>query len=213
MQRSSLIAVAGALSGVLVASTVAGVAIMNASASEPAQESVVLVADTAASSDAPAASLPPASTGDLPPIPVLADPPAAAPSQSAAAAPDPAVGAAPAQAGVTTAQARSLVLQQVAGTVLGVNGTERGGYDAVAVRVQRADGSVVIGYVDRASGVVFDWKQVSGPSTPAAQSDDDDSQAEEDDDSDEQSAESDDDEDDEHEAESEYETEHENDDD
>jgi len=39
-----------------------------------------------------------------------------------------------------------------------VSPESHGGYDAWAVQVLRHDGSIVTGYVDRVSGVIFDWK-------------------------------------------------------
>ncbi len=59
------------------------------------------------------------------------------------------------------ARAKAAVLKVAPGRVEGVSATKRGGYSAYAVKVVRADGSVVIGYVDRATGVVFDWATVS----------------------------------------------------
>ena len=53
---------------------------------------------------------------------------------------------------------------------------QRGGYDAIAVQIERADGSVVTGYVESTTGVVFDWtvdKKAPAPA-PAATYDDDD---------------------------------------
>ena len=52
--------------------------------------------------------------------------------------------------------------------VLGVAKATRGGLQTWAVRIERSNGEVLTGYVDRASGVVMDWVVNSGP-TPAAQ--------------------------------------------
>ena len=162
MNRRSTIAATGAAAGVLIAGTVAGVAIVKAANTHPVTEQVMLVADTSAEpvaapsfapSSLPEVSMP--STASTSPAP---QPVAAEPTVEAVTAPKPIV---------TRVQARQAVLAQVSGTVVSVHLKTHGGYDAYAVKVQRNDGSVVIGYVDAASGVVFDWTPVSGP-TPTA---------------------------------------------
>ena len=42
-----------------------------------------------------------------------------------------------------------------------------GGYNAWAITVSRADGSVVKGFIEATSGVIFDWSVVSGPTQAA----------------------------------------------
>lgn len=65
---------------------------------------------------------------------------------------------------VTSTRARALVLSQVpGGHVTDVRGTRHGGYEAFAVKVTRPNGSILTGYVDRDSGIVFDWKQAAAP--------------------------------------------------
>ncbi|MHB1066111.1 MAG: hypothetical protein ACYC2Z_01585 [Candidatus Nanopelagicales bacterium] len=52
----------------------------------------------------------------------------------------------------------------------------RGGYAAWAVRIQRADGSIITGYVDKGTGTVFDWvtnRDASPTPRPSASSSDD----------------------------------------
>lgn len=68
---------------------------------------------------------------------------------------------------LTAKQARAAVLTQVPkARVIAVRASQHGGYKAFAVKVERTDGSTLIGYVDSASGVVFDW---SHPTAPAVQ--------------------------------------------
>ena len=69
---------------------------------------------------------------------------------------------------LTIAEAKGIVLAQVSGDVVSATATERGGYQAIAVTVQRADGSRVTGYVETSSGVVFDWVQTQAPAPAAA---------------------------------------------
>ena len=167
MRRNRAIATTAALAGVLVAGTVAAVAIVNATDADPVASQVTLLADVSPAPDAPA--LPSVGTGELPAVQL----PSSAPSAPAPAAPGGAVGTVsqpePAPAvgtALTAGAARSAVLDQAPGTVLAVRSTVRQGYDAFAVKVERKDGSVVTGYVDKSSGVVFDWREVSGP-TPS----------------------------------------------
>ena len=46
---------------------------------------------------------------------------------------------------------------------MSVGKTTRGGFPAFTVKVKRADGSTVTGYVTRADGVIFDWTQTAAP--------------------------------------------------
>ena len=226
MQRSSIIATVVAAGGILVAGSVASVAVINASATNsPEVTTVTLVADeepvddeTAAESagdataeqavDAvPPAELPPVESSALPSVPAVGSAPAtrtsdrdddpdaeAAPTRT----PEPTASSKPRatkearpEATVSEAQARSLVLAEGKGVaVVGVSKATRGGLQTWAVRIERSNGEVLTGYVDRASGVVVDWVVNSGP-TPAPQptqtADDDDREQEYEDDSDDSS--------------------------
>ena len=64
---------------------------------------------------------------------------------------------------ITSLQARTAVLAQVSGTVTSVTETNHQGYAAYAVSLNLADGSTATAYVDRSSGVVFDWDVVGAP--------------------------------------------------
>lgn len=162
MQRSSIIATVVAAGGVLVAGSVASVAVINAATtSQPPAQTMTIVADPlTAEPSAPA----PAPDDAAPAIIALPNEPA---QQSS--------GTAPAQTTsvqqvreVSSDKATRLVLRATGGgTPQSVSRASRGGYAAWKVRVQRADGSVVTGYVDRSSGVVFDW--IVNQEAPAAQ--------------------------------------------
>ncbi len=78
-------------------------------------------------------------------------------------------GASPALAARTVVPAKGAeakVTKKVPGTVLSTVKTTRDGFKAWAVRVKRSDGSVVVGFVDIASGIIFDWTVQSGPGDP-----------------------------------------------
>lgn len=191
MQRSSIIATVIAAGGVLVAGSVASVAVINAaSTSQPPAQTIELVSadqpnaeptETAAAAAAPAATstenLPPVAPAELPPVPVVNDAPAAAPAAPAQGddAAQPAVTAKPAAAtptrtpadAVSSGQARSVVLKQGDGvSVVSVSKASRGEYRTWAVRITRSNGEVLTGYVDRASGTVIDWVVNEKPATP-----------------------------------------------
>ena len=76
-------------------------------------------------------------------------------------------GANPAQAArIPAATAQVKVTAKVPGQVLSVKKTRRDGFTSWAVTVQRRDGSIVVGYVDQGSGIVFDWTVQRGPGGP-----------------------------------------------
>jgi hypothetical protein len=53
--------------------------------------------------------------------------------------------------------ARAAVVNASGGSVLKTSRVELDGFDAYGVQVARTDGSVVTGYVDSKSGVIFSW--------------------------------------------------------
>jgi len=76
---------------------------------------------------------------------------------------------APSTRSISADKAVSIVLNATKGGVVqSAQSTTHAGFDSWAITVKRADGSVVIGYVDRATGVAFDWvvKQEAPAPTP-----------------------------------------------
>jgi len=168
MQRSTIIASVVAGAGILIAGSVAGTAAVNAAASsEPDPSTSQLLAAPAAAAapasgamDSAAAALPPFTTEALPSIALPSDP-----------APDTGTPVEPSTAAVVqlpTEQAVALVLAATGGgATQDVRQASRAGYDAWAVTVQRPDGSVVTGFVDRATATIFDWRVVQEAPKPA----------------------------------------------
>ena len=168
MQRSTIIASVVAGAGILIAGSVAGTAAVNAAASsEPDPSTSQLLAAPAAvaapasgAMDSAAAALPPFTTEALPSIALPSDP-----------APDTSTPVEPSTAAVVqlpTEQAVALVLAATGGgATQDVRQASRAGYDAWAVTVQRPDGSVVTGFVDRATATIFDWRVVQEAPKPA----------------------------------------------
>lgn len=166
MNRRRAVSSTIAVVGVLVSMTVAGVAVVNASDSDVTTESKTLVV---ASESLPVPSLEaqPLPQVSLAPMSVNGSPSATSEDESSAAAGTPSV--------ISRREARSLILAQAPGTVVTTWSTVRNGYRAYAVKVLRSDGSLTTGYVDRASGVIFDWTVVAAPaSTPSYADDEDD---------------------------------------
>lgn len=140
MERRNAIAVTAASAGVLVAGTVAALAVMNAATSSTvAKESTLTVAapPTTSAMAVPAVTGESAST-ELPTIVI----PVAEQRTT----------------GLTKGQAADLVAAASGGTVLATARTTHAGYDAYAIQVQRTDGSVVTGLVEASTGVIYDWR-------------------------------------------------------
>ncbi len=101
---------------------------------------------------------------------------------------------APSARSISADKAVSIVLNATnGGVVQSAQSTTHAGFDSWAITVKRADGSIVIGYVDRATGVAFDWvvkQEAPAPTPTPSQSsgyddhDDDDDHGDDDDDTD-----------------------------
>ena len=210
MQRSSIIATVVAAGGVLIAGSVASVAVINAASTAQPQAQTIQLVSADQSTPEPTATesigmptpsaaatgdpvgLPSIEAAELPALPTVDDgtPPAPAPVAAAPQAPAPARSTAeptktarpakPASQGrpsakpsatssssaaaekpaaeISADQAVQLVLQATGGGLAqSVEKDEHNGFKAWAVRLTRHDGSVVTGYVDRSSGVIYDW--------------------------------------------------------
>jgi len=205
MQRRSAIAVAGAVTGVLIAGSVASVAVINAASSSTiSDEAPIVAADVIEQPTGQIVeSAPGVEPSQLPtivipePIEITAEAVTDERSVAVAEQPTPTQTASQAEVEATTEpvqvapstisarQARQAATAATPGTVLATSRVEHSGYDAYAVQIERADGSVVTGYVEATSGVVFDWvidKKVPAPT--ASYADDDDYEDDRDDDDD-----------------------------
>lgn len=194
MQRRSAIAVAGAVTGILIAGSVASVAVINAASSSTTTDEVPIVAASVIQPES-VQIIEPAPSIDQTPLPAIVVPepievttsavaedgPTSRsdqpePERSAAATTQPSaqesVEATPQV--ISAAQAGQAATAATPGTVLATTRVERGGYDAFAVQIERTDGSVVTGYVEATSGVVFDWVVDKAAPAPAATYYDDD---------------------------------------
>jgi hypothetical protein len=71
---------------------------------------------------------------------------------------------------VSSTTAQRAVLRYAGGRVMGTWTARHGGYSAYAIKIKRTDGSIIVGYVDRATGAVYDWTRVAGASTKPSRS-------------------------------------------
>ena len=162
--------------GLVAAAGIAGFAVVNSSITSAATDSITLLANESSTGQAPFYQ-----PGDLPAVVTFDQAQTVATSSGETSAqsttttlittqPNPAASiretpnAVPSE--ITALQARSAVLAQVNGTVVATTEVTRKGYEAFAVKVNLADGSIATGYVDKKSGVVFDWDVVGAPATP-----------------------------------------------
>ncbi len=160
MNRGTIIAIVSAAAGVLVAGSIASVAVINAASGTAAAESIAVTAVA----DSVANPLPPVPQADTPAP--QADTPAPQADTPAPRADTPAPQAdtpAPEPRAISAADAATVVLTASGGNATEAQRVTHGGYDAWAITVTRADGSVVRGFVEATSGVIFDWNVVSGP--------------------------------------------------
>ena len=194
MQRSSAIAVAGAVTGILIAGSVASVAVLNAASSSTSTNEVPIIAASVVEPESvqiiePAPTIEPAA---LPAIVV----PESIEVTAGMAAEEKVISRSAKQESAQTntsvqqeqaseviavttqtisaEQARQAATAATPGTVLSTTRVDRGGYDSFAVQIQRTDGSVVTGFVEATSGVVFDWVVDKVAPAPAATYHDDD---------------------------------------
>lgn len=178
MQRRNAIAVAGAVTGILVAGSVASVAVINAASTTTSTDQVPIVAASVV--EPPAAQVvEPVVVADQPRLPKIVVPEQVEVTSGAKARQT-------ADAVTfTEQQAQQAAIAATPGSVLSTTRVTRGGYDAFAVQIERTDGSVVTGYVEATSGVVFDWViDKQAPVPVATYADDDDHGDDHDDDDD-----------------------------
>ena len=166
--------------GMVAAAGVAGFAVVNSSSTSAATDSITLLANESSTRQAPFYQ-----PGDLPAVmtfdqgQTVGSASAETSAQStitalATAQPSPSASLREtpraAASEITALQARSAVLAQVNGTIVATTEVTRKGYEAFAVKLNLADGSTATGYVDKKSGVVFDWDVVGAPASTTGNS-------------------------------------------
>jgi len=171
MKRSQAITTVAVSSGIVIAGTIAAVAMVQATADQNPQASITTVALSA--SPNPDLSY---TANVLPELPTLGgqdQPVSAKPEESKKAKKaksDKKSESRPTEltSRLTVADAEQAVLAQTPGKIVSAKQATVNGISAFAVQVSRPDGSVVTGFVDASTGTVFEWainKQAASPTS------------------------------------------------
>ena len=166
MKRNSTIASVAAATGIVGATVIAAISLMQATVTDGSENETITLAAATATTPMPSDLV--FTPEPLPEIPVISD--SAAPSASET------------QASVATAStsqvnrdfATKAVVDATNGKVTGVETVTYNGVDAFAVTVKRTDGSVITGYVDRSTGDIYEWVVVKAAPAPVKQYEEDD---------------------------------------
>lgn len=169
MKRNSTIASVAAATGIVGATVIAAISLMQATVTNGSESGTVTLA-------APSASIPASSDlvfdpSPLPEIPVISNSSAPRSNDSQASAGE--------SAQVNRNFATKAVVNATNGQVTGLEVTTHNGVDAFAVTVKRTDGSVITGFVDRSSGDIYEWAVVKAAPAPVQQYEDDEYEDEE----------------------------------
>ena len=161
MKRNSTIASVAAATGIVGATVIAAISLMQATVTDGSENETITLAAATATTPMPSDLV--FTPEPLPEIPVISD--STAPSSSE---PEASIES------TSTSQvnrdfATKAVVNATEGKVTGVETVTRNGVDAFAVTVKRTDGSVITGYVDRSSGDIYEWVVVKAAPTPAKQ--------------------------------------------
>jgi hypothetical protein len=183
MKRNNTIASVAAATGIVGATVIAAISLMQATVTDGSENETITLAAATATTPMPADLV--FTPEPLPEIPVISD--SAAPSSSEVQTSVESASASP----VNRDFATKAVVDATNGKVTGVETVTYNGVDAFAVTVKRTDGSVITGYVDRSSGDIYEWVVVKEAPAPVKQyeeedDDDDEYEGEEDNDDDEE---------------------------
>ena len=161
MKRNSTLISVAAATGIVGATVIAAISLMQATiTSESENETVTLAASSATSPMSPDLAFNPS---PLPEIPVISAPVAAKsnPSTSNSSnASNEVVSSSPSAGQIDRDYAIKAVVDAPGGKVTKVDSLNHNGIDAFSVTVKRTDGSVVTGYVNKSSGAVYEWAVV-----------------------------------------------------
>ena len=171
MKRSQAITTVAVSSGIVIAGTIAAVAMVQATADQNSQASITTVALSA--SPNPDLSYTANALPELPTIGGQDQPASAQPQESKKPKKikvDKKSESRPVESAsqLTVADAEQAVLAQTQGKIISTKQVTVNGISAFAVQVTRPDGSVVTGYVDASTGTVFEWainKQAAAPTS------------------------------------------------
>lgn len=166
MKRNSTIASVAAATGIVGATVIAAISLMQATVTDGSENDTIMLAAATATTPTPSDLV--FTPEPLPEIPVISDSTAPSPSETKASVES-----------ASTSQvnrdfATKAVVNATNGKVTGVETMTYNGVDAFAVTVKRTDGSVITGYVDRSSGDIYEWVVVKAAPAPVKQYEEDD---------------------------------------
>ncbi len=169
MKRNSTIASVAAATGIVGATVIAAISLLQATTTSGSESGTVTLATATAATPVPSDLV--FTPEPLPEIPVISD--SVATSSGESQSPTPQL---PAESSsqVNRDFAKKAVVNATNGNITGVKTVSYNGVDAFAVTVKRTDGSVVTGYVDRSSGDIYEWAVVKAAPAPVRQYQDDD---------------------------------------
>lgn len=145
MKRNSTLISVAAATGIVGATVIAAISLMQATiTSESENETVTLAASSATSPMSPDLAFNPS---PLPEIPVITAPVTSNEVVTSSSS----VGQ------IDREYAIKAVVDATGGKVTKVDSLTHNGIDAFSVTVKRTDGSVVTGYVNKSSGAVYEW--------------------------------------------------------
>ena len=181
MKRNSTIASVAAATGIVGATVIAAISLMQATVSNGSENDTVMLAAPSATVPTPTdlvftpEPLPeiPAIPDSAPETPVISNSAPTKSSPTSAVTPNPSAPPpnAPQTSVASTNQvtrdfATNAVVNATEGTVTSIEIVTRNGIESFAVTVKRTDGSVVTGYVDRSTGDIYEWVVVQKAPAP-----------------------------------------------
>jgi hypothetical protein len=166
MKRNSTIASVAAATGIVGATVIAAISLMQATVTDGSENETITLAAATATTPTPADLV--FTPEPLPEIPVISDSAAPSPSEVQTSVES----ASTSQ--VSRDFATKAVVDATKGKVTGVETVTYNGVDAFAVTVKRTDGSVITGYVDRSNGDIYEWVVVKAAPAPVKQYEEDD---------------------------------------
>lgn len=179
MKRNSTIASVAAATGIVGATVIAAISLMQATVTNGSENETITLAAATATTPMPSDLV--FTPEPLPEIPVISGSAPKGPETSGSApevaviagsaAPSPSEPKSPVASTnqVSREFATKAVVNATNGTVTSVEIVTRNGIDSFAVTVSRTDGSVVTGYVDRSTGDIYEWVVVKEAPAPVKQ--------------------------------------------
>ena len=155
MKRNSTLVSVIAATGIVGATVIAAISLMQATITSGSEsDTVTLAAPSATDPMSPDLVFNPS---QLPEIPVISAPVAAESNTSESSSSNEVATSSPSVGQIDRDHAIKAVVDATGGEVTKVDSLNHNGVDAFSVTVKRTDGSVVTGYVNKSTGAVYEW--------------------------------------------------------